>query len=402
MRSFFLDAGLEEYCAQGHGHFPAESETVQRSPFLRSMEYLFVLASKSGDWIHVQDPLPKDYLGSLKDWTGWDLGEFKAWKETPHLERVYWEHLRFGSYKESLCKVNSKELSTRISRELGCKDSFVIRDLGELKRVLRGFDPFFVPNAGLFILKEVFGVGGRGKRIFEAKEFFQEATVYAWAKKRLKRWPLILEPFYCRKVEYGTQFWVFADGSYKIFHHNEILATANGSYRGALYERPPIRLEFEKKCLLAIKKVAEHCAALGYSGPCGVDSMEVLLSDQKTFYRPCGEINARWGMGYLGGLAFNRVEAENLVCEWRQIPVSSSGIDISTYPSEFKDWRERLGDLAFNGKEGILILSPSTQKDPLKSQRAFSFLSFASERTTLRDITQAFNASFGVHGVTKV
>lgn len=217
---------------------------------------------------------------------------FDAYSILPEDERirerydVHYDHPGIEAVK----KVNSKLYSNELIDELGLKNyGRRVYSAAELDSLIDE------PGTGkTFLLKEEFGVSGRGNQLLNSPK--TAGRIVKYIKKQEEKGKsvrLLLEDFLNKETDFGAHFKLEKDGSYRIIGV-QLMLNNNFGYQGSVEADEHFMARLEK---LGYFKVIEQIAAAlhrqGYWGTVCVDSM--LLAGGELV--PIVEINARKSMG---------------------------------------------------------------------------------------------------------
>ncbi|MEI2281878.1 hypothetical protein [Paenibacillus polysaccharolyticus] len=193
---------------------------------------------------------------------------------------------------ETVQTVNSKLYSTELNRRLGLQcDSQTVYSHEELLS-----SGLALLKQGPFLIKDEFGVSGKGNLLIESEAILQRVTSYLADQCRKGRTVrFIIEPFLLKELDFSCQFHIDPDGTYR---HVSVQQVVNHkfAYQGSYTadDRLLHRLH-EAEYFDVMKLVARELYQSGYHGDVCVDSM--LLRDGLIV--PIVEVNARKSMSLI-------------------------------------------------------------------------------------------------------
>ncbi|PWV99292.1 hypothetical protein DFQ01_1158 [Paenibacillus cellulosilyticus] len=193
---------------------------------------------------------------------------------------------------ETVQTVNSKLYSTDLNRRLGLRsDSQTVYSHEEL--LASGLT---LLRQGPFLIKDEFGVSGKGNLLIESEAILRRVTSYLGdqcSKGRLVRF--IIEPFLHKELDFSCQFHIDPDGTYRPISVQK-LANHNFAYQGSFTaDDSLLHLLQEAEYFEVMKLAARELYQAGYYGDVCVDSM--LLTDGRIV--PIVEVNARRSMSLI-------------------------------------------------------------------------------------------------------
>lgn len=193
---------------------------------------------------------------------------------------------------ETVQAVNSKLYSTELNRRLGLRcDSQTIYSHEEL--LASGLT---LLNQGPFLIKDEFGVSGKGNLLIESEAILRRVISYLadqCSKGRMVRF--IIEPFLHKELDFSCQFHIDPDGTYRHISVQK-LVNHNFAYQGSFAaDDRLLQLLQEADYFEVMKQVARELYQAGYHGDVCVDSM--LLTDGRIV--PIVEVNARRSMSLI-------------------------------------------------------------------------------------------------------
>jgi hypothetical protein len=182
----------------------------------------------------------------------------------------------------------------------------LVRTLAELEATLAA--PISLEHQ-LLVLKRMFGFAGRGQ-VRVSREGLG-AHERAWATRALARGPLLLEPWVERLADFALHGHVSGAGRVMVGQPTEQRVDEHGTWRettlaraGALSARELGELE------ATTWRAGAELAAAGYEGPFGVDAFRFRDRGEARFRVP-NEVNARYTMGWVTGMAGARPDLED-------------------------------------------------------------------------------------------
>lgn len=193
---------------------------------------------------------------------------------------------------ETVQTVNSKLYSTELNRRLGLRfDSRTVYSHEEL--LANGLT---LLDKGPFLIKDEFGVSGKGNLLIESEAILRRVTSYLGdqcSKGRMVRF--IIEPFLHKELDFSCQFHIDPDGTYRLIAVQQ-LVNHNFAYQGSISaDDRLLQLLQEAEYFEVMKLAARELYQAGYHGDVCVDSM--LLTDGSVV--PIVEVNARRSMSLI-------------------------------------------------------------------------------------------------------
>ena len=194
--------------------------------------------------------------------------------------------------QEVIKKVNSKAYSFSFNEIIipFYEGKFIL----DTKQLLQDGEKYLAKSP--FLIKEEFGVSGKGNMLINSRGLLNRAIKYLEKEEKLgKKVRLILEPFYEKDYDFCSQFEIYTDGTFKLHSVNKLINSIF-SYSGSKVAESKFYDELDKK------KYFEVCHRLmnklyddGYYGHVCIDSM--MLKNGDIF--PVVEINARKSMSLI-------------------------------------------------------------------------------------------------------
>lgn len=141
------------------------------------------------------------------------------------------------------------------------------------------------------VLKTVYGVSGRGHRIYHAPGAgCEDFARKEWEAGR----PLIGEPWVERSVDFSSQWELGRSGQAKLLAWTQLENDARGSYQASLVggDEPP----FWNEHVVAARKILQEAHSEGYFGHVGIDA---FTYDEGRRLHPICELNARNTMAHV-------------------------------------------------------------------------------------------------------
>ncbi|WP_127529572.1 hypothetical protein [Paenibacillus kobensis] len=193
---------------------------------------------------------------------------------------------------ETVRTVNSKLYSTELNRRLGLRsDSQTVYSHEELLA-----NGLALLSQGPFLIKDEFGVSGKGNLLIESEAILRRVTSYLgdqYSKGKVVRF--IIEPFLHKELDFSCQFHIDPDGTYRHISVQK-LVNYNFAYQGSFTaDDRLLQLLQEAEYFEVMKQVARELYLAGYYGDVCVDSM--LLTDGRIV--PIVEVNARRSMSLI-------------------------------------------------------------------------------------------------------
>lgn len=220
-----------------------------------------------------------------------NLETFAVLPEAYKLSDLYHRQFDYPTI-EVIKKVNSKIYSSKLNLELGTSNK--IKLIYSSKELFEEGMKYL--NTGSIIIKDSFGVSGKGNLIISNESILKRIASYVeMQEKKGKKVEFILEPLLEKAKDFSCQFKIHKDGSFEIISVQEVRNTGL-SYLGS-YTPDKEFMEFIKKqsYFEIIEKTAKKLYEDGYYGDVCVDSM--ILNDQSLC--PVVEINARKSMSLI-------------------------------------------------------------------------------------------------------
>lgn len=252
---------------------------------------------------------------------------------------------------EAVKKVNSKEYSTILSKKLGFgSHSDVVYSSGEL--VKRGRE---LLEKGNFLIKEIFGVSGKGNLLINSTKLLERIVKYIEASEaKGKTCTFVIEEFLDRELDFSCGFFIREDGTKEIAGIQKIL-NHQFNYGGSeAAEEDFVNFLYDKGYFETIEIISKELYKDGYFGEVCVDSMLLKSGD----IVPVIEINARKSMGFVNNRIDSHLSKHGLKGNLMNINL---GIP---FDLKFEDILERLkgNDILYiEGREcGILPVSSNT------------------------------------------
>ena len=151
-------------------------------------------------------------------------------------------------------------------------------------------------NQGPFLIKDEFGVSGKGNLLIESEAILQRVTSYVADQcSKGKTVRFIVEPFLRKELDFSCQFHIDPDGSYRHISVQQ-LVNHNFAYQGSYTaDDRLLHMLQEAKYFDVMKRAARELYRSGYHGDVCVDSM--LLTDGRIV--PIVEVNARRSMSLI-------------------------------------------------------------------------------------------------------
>lgn len=193
---------------------------------------------------------------------------------------------------ETVQTVNSKLYSTELNRRLDLRcDSQTVYSPEEL--LASGLT---LLNQGPFLIKDEFGVSGKGNLLIESEAILQRVTSYVADQcSKGKTVRFIIEPFLRKELDFSCQFHIDSDGTYRHISVQQ-LVNHNFAYQGSYTaDDRLLHMLQEAKYFDVMKRAARELYRSGYHGDVCVDSM--LLTDGRIV--PIVEVNARRSMSLI-------------------------------------------------------------------------------------------------------
>ncbi|MDP7274718.1 MAG: hypothetical protein QF363_04515 [Planctomycetaceae bacterium] len=151
-----------------------------------------------------------------------------------------------------------------------------------------------------WILKGDLGMAGRQQR--RGREAVVDDSLGGWAQGRLRiDGVLFVEPWLDALDEFGVQFHVERNGTFRLCGVTQLLSTSDGRYRGTRIRPAGVRGAVEElgTLLSMLEPVVTRIGETGYFGPLGIDAMLYRDPAGEARWRPLQDVNARFTMGRL-------------------------------------------------------------------------------------------------------
>lgn len=156
------------------------------------------------------------------------------------------------------------------------------------------------PHAGAW-LKRAYGAAGRGK--LHVAEGPLSPRAHAFLTDAELALGVVLEPHVAISLEVSQHGWLGEDGSLRLGVPC-VQQVARGRFLSVRVARPGELHGAEREALGdTIKRLALALRHAGYFGPFGVDAYRYADAQGRDRFNPCGELNARYTMGYAAGMA---------------------------------------------------------------------------------------------------
>jgi hypothetical protein len=188
--------------------------------------------------------------------------------------------------------VNSKAYSTELKDKLGIRNvSQFVRSHVELDRIGKK-----LLDSGSFLLKDTFGVSGKGNLLISTESMLNRVSAYISKQEKADKETLfIVEPLLNKEVDFSCQFEILPDGGFHLISVQQVL-NADFAYQGSITAAPPLLRQLERDGYWELMQdVAVQLYKSGYFGHVCVDSM--VLQDGSIV--PLVEINARKSMSLI-------------------------------------------------------------------------------------------------------
>jgi hypothetical protein len=245
-----------------------------------------------------------------------NLETFAVLPEANRLSELYRKQVDYPKI-EVINKVNSKMYSSNLNLKLNTNNEIkLVYSSAELYEEGKKY-----LNKGSIIIKDSFGVSGKGNQIITSEGILKRIVSYIeMQEKKGKRVELIVEPLLDKIKDFSCQFKVYKDGSFEILSIQEVRNTGL-AYLGS-YTPDKAFVDFIDKrgYFQVIERVAEQLYKDGYYGDVCIDSM--VLKDQSLC--PIVEINARKSMSLIKHNMDQYAQKIGLCCGFTSINVSFS------------------------------------------------------------------------------
>lgn len=193
---------------------------------------------------------------------------------------------------EVVSRVNSKEFSHLVAKDIfGTAPGTTVNSADELlyagERLLK---------SGAFLIKDVFGVSGKGNLKIESEIFLHRIVKYVRKQEKDgRRTCFLVEPFLDKAFDFSCQFHVDEDGRTEIISSHKF-HNSGFSFSGSRQIDDGFRDTLEKLGYFdSMKKIGSRLFDEGYFGDVCIDSM--MLTDGNII--PVVEINARKSMSLI-------------------------------------------------------------------------------------------------------
>lgn len=267
---------------------------------------------------------------------------------------------------QDVIRVNSKVFSTKLRQKLDISfDSAVVRDIEEFQQLATQYI-----KRGKVVVKEPFGVSGRGSMIIDNFSRIQRLVEY-FQRQNSKKFELILEPFLDNKImDFSCHVDLASDGTYNVIGFQGMQNNQYLSYVGSYNVEPKFYNLFDVSAYMSyVDQISKHVMADGYFGPICIDSM--LLSDNRTV--PLVEINARMSMGRYNLMWSKYLSVAGKTCQLMFVPFDFyKSIDFSELQIALKKANILYSNNDKN--DGIVPLAPNLWINSKQKTRLFYYL----------------------------
>ncbi|MFC3032905.1 hypothetical protein ACFOEE_10270 [Pseudoalteromonas fenneropenaei] len=186
----------------------------------------------------------------------------------------------------AVLNANSKSYVTQLSQHLAIRcDGVLVETREDIEAV------FELPLP--FVIKEAFGVSGRGSIKIQQPEIAERCKAYLLKQCRQDTAGLVVQQWFEKELDFSSQWWIDKDGEVTLLGVCEI-ANQGFKFVGVNPCRGALMKQLEQgEYFSQLKQLLQSLHQQGYYGPAGVDSM--LLKDGSIY--PVLEVNARQTMG---------------------------------------------------------------------------------------------------------
>jgi hypothetical protein len=369
--------------------------------FVEELSVHYIFAASPGDSVIVYPQIPDEYFGYIEN-TGLQLPKIIYFPEvTP--DSIYvpfgWNGMAMKmseAYHESIKnrmplpevvkKVNSRLYSSELEMKIdpGSYESHVCHTLSEIEKLVGR------PSDREWLLKTNHGNSGIGHRRIGPKQEFPSA----WIERELAlEEPLILEPWYNRIMDIGSNFELTPEGEVKGLVFHETLNTDTGAFAGVrLYPNEAWLESWRGKIEDTVRRVAEGLFHEGYMGPVSLDSFVWKDENGDRRLRSLVEINARHSMALPAHGLWEQLEKGGVLV-WRLY-----ASDNLILPDSYKELKRVLSkeEMGFGHQAKLVFTSPLTiiYKDKTIQPRRTGVLFFGEHELALEQIQEKFDSCF--------
>lgn len=220
------------------------------------------------------------------------IAPYAVLEQTSELLQQNFFEQKLPSY-DAVKHVNSKMYSSKLSEQLtGVRRGFPVTNATELSAVCREL----LTAHGAALVKDPFGVSGKGNIKLESQKAIERLTAYIRSQEhRGKVTELVVEPLLEVTRDFSCHFEIAPDGGISFISVQEIL-NHHFAYQGSVTMSAEDKSNLERKGYFQVmEQVGKSLFLEGYFGPVCVDSMQ--LTDGTLI--PIVEINARKSMGLI-------------------------------------------------------------------------------------------------------
>jgi Pre ATP-grasp domain/ATP-grasp domain len=256
--------------------------------------------------------------------------------------------LRLGAPAAAVCKaVNSKVYSRRVADDIGLRQpaGFGCETLAELRVAFDWVRPRLAAGHPV-VVKEAFGVSGKGIAVLHSERRLDRLYRMITAKVERAgedRIAFVVEDWVAKRCDLNYQFTVDRAGAVHFDFVKEAL-TESGVHKG---HRMPARLPADhvEELAKSAREIGKRLASDGYFGIVGVDA----IVDAAGGLYPVIEINARNNMSTYQVRLQEMFVGPGTVALARYYPLRLAR------PLRFGELRRLLGELVFDGGNGLLV-----------------------------------------------
>ncbi|WP_160677141.1 hypothetical protein [Clostridium sp. C8-1-8] len=282
--------------------------------------------------------------------TNTNLETFAIIPEAYRVSELYGKSVDYPKI-EVVKKVNSKIYSSNLNLKLATNN--------EIKLVYSSVELYEEGkkylNKGSIIIKDSFGVSGKGNQIITSEGMLKRIVSYIEVQeKKGKKVELIVEPLLDKIKDFSCQFKIYKDGDFEILSIQEVRNTGLAYLGSYTPDKEFVDFIDKRGYFQVMARVAEELYKDGYYGDVCIDSM--VLKDQTIC--PIVEINARRSMSLIKHNVDLYAQKIGLGCGFTSINVSFNK------KTEYSDILEALSrkNILFRSysDSGVMPLSSNT------------------------------------------
>lgn len=281
-----LDAELE---LETIGSY-TRSEHMQRVVNNQQQQLIGTLVAPTDVILTAQNHASHVHSGDLAGLPGY------AWCPTPsacHLLRTVGAVIESEMPIEVLRTINARPFGLEVRRDL-IGDSFTKHLAYDLEEAL---SLIAQPAEQGWLLRRSFGAAGRGRRKIATGKPNQPER--SWIEASLRTGPLTIEPWVQIVREFTRSGWVTSDGGVTLAPPCLQETDTSGAWLRS-QEAAPLDIEshLDERLQEAFEQAGRAIAAVGYSGPFGVDAYLHRNQQGHLALNPLSEINGRYTMDW--------------------------------------------------------------------------------------------------------